>query len=148
MSDRTLDAESPLTLPGFFDALAEGELLGGVCGDCGAVMIPPRPACYACGSRNVEAEPQPRSGRIYSYTAVHTPPPQLSDDAPYTIAVVELASGGRLTGRVRAPYDTVEIGGSVELAVREPTDAERELAFEHEREWPLHVFDLVESESE
>lgn len=144
MSDRTLDAESPLTLPGFFDALADGELVGGVCADCGAVLVPPRPACYACGSREVEPEPQPRQGEIYSYTAVHTPPPQLADDAPYTIAVIELASGGRLTGRVAAPYEAMDIGDAVELTVREPTDAERELAFEHELEWPLHVFEHID----
>lgn len=140
-----LDEENPKTLPGFFGALADGYLPGGVCQSCGEVLLPPRPACYACGSRDVDIEHQPRNGRIYSYTAVHTPPPELADDAPYTIGVVELASGGRLLGRVDAPYDAVEIGKTVELVIREPTEAERELAFEHELEWPMHVFELTDS---
>ncbi len=47
MTGSDLDATDPRTLPGFFDALADGELLGGVCADCGQVLLPPRPACYA-----------------------------------------------------------------------------------------------------
>lgn len=140
MSD-TLDADSPLTLPGFFDALAEGDLLGGVCADCGEVLLPPRPACYACGSRAVEVESQPRRGRVYSYTAVRTPPPAFEADAPYTIAVVELAGGGRLTGRLAADYDDTEVGDPVELTVREPTERERQVALEYETGWPIHVFE-------
>ncbi|MEF8778912.1 MAG: zinc ribbon domain-containing protein, partial [Natronomonas sp.] len=38
--DGQLDADSPLTLPGFFSALSDGELLGGVCADCGEVLLP------------------------------------------------------------------------------------------------------------
>ncbi len=137
-----LDADSPLTLPGFFSALADGEFLGGVCADCGEVLLPPRPICYGCGGRNVDVEAQPKTGEIYSYTAVHTPPPALSEDAPYTIAVVELDSGGRLTGRVDADYDAVDLDAPVELHTREPTEDERSISLEHELEWPVHLFDL------
>ncbi|MFO7926659.1 MAG: Zn-ribbon domain-containing OB-fold protein [Halobacteriota archaeon] len=139
-----LDADNPLTLPGFFDALAEGELLGGICADCGEVLLPPRPACYNCGSRSIDVESRPRIGYIYTYTEVHTPPPALEDDAPYTIAIVELESGGRLTGRVESPYEVVEIGDRVELRVRAPTEGERLLALEHESGWPIHVFERIE----
>lgn len=136
-----LTADDPLTLPGFFGALADGDLLGGVCADCGEVLLPPRPACYACGSRAVDVEPQPRRGRVYTYTAVHAAPPAFADDAPYTVAVVELDSGGRLTGRLTADYDDVAIGDPVELVVREPSDREREIALEYEADWPIHVFE-------
>lgn len=136
-----LDASDPRTLPGFFDALADGDLLGGVCDDCGQVLLPPRPACYACGSRAVAVESQSRMGTIFSYTEVHAAPPAFADEAPYTIAVVELADGGRLLGRVAAAYDAVAIGDPVELTVREPTAAEREIALEYEADWPVHVFE-------
>jgi uncharacterized OB-fold protein len=141
MTDADLDATDPRTLPGFFDALADGELLGGVCADCGQVLLPPRPACYACGSRAVDVEPQSREGQVFSYTAVHTPPPAFAADAPYTVAVVELADGGRLLGRVAADYDDVAIGDPVELTVRELTAAEREVALDYEADWPVHVFE-------
>lgn len=137
-----LDADSPLTLPGFFDALADGTLLAGVCTDCGQVLYPPRPACYACGSHGVEVEPQSKRGTVYSYTAVHAAPPALKDETPYTIAVVELEDGGRITGRLDAPYEAVDIDDPVRLRVREPTDAEQSLALSYEAEWPLHEFVL------
>jgi uncharacterized OB-fold protein len=140
MSD--IDSDSPLTLPGFFDALADGELLGGVCRDCGQVLVPPRPACYECGSRAVDVETQPTMGHVHSYTEVHTAPPAFEGDAPYTVAVVELDSGGRLLGRVDAPYEDVAIDDPVELEVREPTAEERAVALSYETEWPVHEFAL------
>jgi uncharacterized OB-fold protein len=142
VSPDDITAESPFTLPGFFDALGENQLLGGICEDCGAVLIPPRPACYECGSRTVRIEEQPQTGTVITYTEVRTPPPAFSDEAPYTVAIVELASGGRLTGRVDAPYEVVEIGTTVELTIREPTPAEREAALSNETDWPIHVFKL------
>lgn len=135
-----LDAESPFTLPGFFDALAGGELLGGVCEGCGQILLPPRPACYSCGSRSITIEPQPREGTIYTHTEVHTPPPAFEDDAPYTIAIVELRSGGRLTGRVERCGSEVAIGDPVLLETREPDERDRGYAPEYETEWPVHVF--------
>ena len=139
-SPADITADSPFTLPGFFAALADERLLGAVCADCGTNLIPPRLACYACGSRNVHIEEQPRSGEIVSYTEVHKPAPAFADQAPFTVAVVELDSGARLTGRVSIPYDEVDIEMPVQLSVREPTANEKEAALTHEKEWPIHVF--------
>lgn len=141
MNDSLLSADDPRTLPGFFDALAEGRFLGGAC-ECGETLVPPRPACYACGSRNIAIEELSREGRVISYTEVRTPPPAFEPEAPYTIAIVELTDGGRLTGRVDADYDEVDIGIPVELTVREPAPGAREAALTYETDWPLHVFEL------
>jgi hypothetical protein len=151
MSDRSggpvgpdeLTAESPFTLPGFFDALSEGRLLAAACADCETRLLPPRPACHACGSRQVAIEEQPTTGAVYSYTEVARPPTAFADLAPLTVAVVELDSGARLTGRVDADYDDVEIGTPVELDVREP-DVDPAALLSYEREWPLHVFAVRE----
>ncbi|MFC6988918.1 Zn-ribbon domain-containing OB-fold protein [Haloplanus sp. GCM10025708] len=142
MTPEELTPDSPFTLPGFFDALSDGRLVAAVC-SCGEVLVPPRTACYACGGRDLELEDQPRTGEIYSYTEVRTAPPAFEDDAPYTVAVVELDSGARLLGRVDADYDAVAIGDDVELRVRDPTEAEREIALSHEQDWPIHVFETV-----
>jgi uncharacterized OB-fold protein len=136
-----LTAESPFTLPGFFAALAERRLLGGRCTECDTVLIPPRPACYACGSREIGIEELSKTGEIVTYTEVARPAPAFEADAPLTIAIVELDSGARLTGRVAADYDAVEIGTGVSLTVRDLTEKEREFALDHEEEWPLHVFE-------
>ena len=134
-------ADSPFTLPGFFAALADGDLLAAVCEDCGKRLIPPRPACYACGGRHLDVEPQPNTGTVVSYTEVRTPPSALADRAPYTVAIVELDSGARLTGRVTVPYAETDIDMPVRLTTRAPDDDELELALDHEREWPIHEFE-------
>lgn len=140
-SPADVTAESPYTLPGFFDALADGELLGAVCDDCGTVLLPPRTACYDCGSRDVHIESQPRTGRIESYTEVRVPTRAFADEAPFSVAVVELDSGGRLTGRVDAPADALAIDDRVRLTVREPSAVDRAVALDHESDWPVHVFE-------
>ena len=53
---------SPFTLPGFFDALAGGRLLAAACVDCGTRLVPPRPACYDCGGRDLRIERHPETG--------------------------------------------------------------------------------------
>lgn len=140
-SPEELTSDSPFTLPGFFAALDEGRLLAAACEDCGTRLVPPRPACYDCGSRNLKIERQPETGTVISYTEVRTPPPALADRAPYTIAIVELDSGARLTGRVTVPYADTEIDMPVSLSIRAPEEDERAMALEHELEWPIHEFE-------
>ncbi|MFB6169638.1 MAG: Zn-ribbon domain-containing OB-fold protein [Haloarculaceae archaeon] len=142
-SKADVTADSAFTLPGFFDALADGRLMGADCQNCEQVMVPPRAFCYACGSGNVVADDQPTTGEVVTYTEVRTPPPAFEDEAPYTVAVVELDSGARLTGRVRADYEAVAIGDRVELTTREPTDREKEFSLSYEETWPLHRFELL-----
>lgn len=139
-SPADVTAENPYTIPGFFAALTEGNLLAARCLDCETRLIPPRPACYACGSRDLGIERQPETGAVYSYTEQARPTSAFVGEAPFTVAVVELDSGARLTGRLEAPYEGTEIGMPVRLAVR---DAETlpDSGLDHERDWPLPVFE-------
>jgi len=89
----------------------------------------------------VAIEEQPRDGEVVSYTEVRTPAPAFADLAPFTIAVVELDSGARLTGRLETPYAETGIGMPVRLAIREPGEAELAMALDHETDWPIHVFE-------
>jgi len=139
-SPAAVTPDSPYTLPGFFDALADGRLLAARCTDCGARLLPPRPACYACGSRDLRVERQPETGRVISYTELHRPAPEFADLAPFTLAVVEFETGARLTGRLEAPYEETEMGMSVRLTVRGPEELP-DSGLEHEADWPLHVFE-------
>lgn len=146
LAPEDVTADSPFTLPGFFDALADGELLAAHCTDCGKRMLPPRTACYGCGSRAVTIEPQPRTGVVVSYTAVNRPPSPFADLAPVTVAVVELDSGARLTGRVAAPLEAVSIGQAVELRVRDPEEVgiDPSAHLSYEADWPVHEFEPVD----
>ena len=140
-----ITADSPFTLPGFFDALAEGRLVAARCTECDTHMLPPRPACYGCGSRAVTLSEQPRTGEVVSYTSVNLPPSAFEDLAPITVAVVELDSSARLTGRVAASLEDVAIGDRVELRVRDPgtVGIDPDFDLSYEEEWPIHVFEPI-----
>ena len=140
-----ITADSPFTLPGFFDALAEGQLVAARCTECDTHMLPPRPACYGCGSRAVTLSEQPRTGEVVSYTSVNRPPSAFEDLAPITVAVVELDSSARLTGRVAASLEDVAIGDRVELRVRDPgtVGIDPDFDLSYEEEWPVHVFEPI-----
>ena len=56
-------------------------------------------------------------GIVYTETLVHAPPVQFEADAPYQIAIVDLADGRRVTGRIctsAGPGSRVQIGDAVE----------------------------------
>ena len=145
LAPEDITADSPFTLPGFFDALAEGRLVAARCTECDTHLLPPRPACYGCGSREVTLSGQPRTGEVISYTSVNRPPSAFDHLAPITVAVVELDSSARLTGRVDASIEDVGIGDRVELKVRDPetVDIDPDFDLSYEEEWPIHVFELI-----
>ena len=52
-------------------------------------------------------------GTVYTETVVYSPTPQFANDVPYQLAIVELASGRRLTGRIQG--ERAAIGERVEF---------------------------------
>jgi uncharacterized OB-fold protein len=58
------------------------------------------------------------AGTIYTETVVYSPPEAYVNDVPYQLAIIELASGGRVTGRViaGAEGERAHIGDRVEFA--------------------------------
>jgi uncharacterized OB-fold protein len=55
----------------------------------------------------------PGPGTVYTETLVYSPTPQFVNDVPYQLAIIDLASGGRLTGRIAG--DRAVIGDAVEF---------------------------------
>lgn len=58
-------------------------------------------------------EKNPGGGVIYTETTVWSAPEQFAHEAPFQLAIVQLASGGRLTGRVAG--ERVAIGDPVQF---------------------------------
>jgi len=56
----------------------------------------------------------PGLGTVYTETLIFAAPEQFVADAPYQLAIITLAGGGRLTGRISG--DRVAIGDAVEFA--------------------------------
>ncbi len=54
------------------------------------------------------------AGTIYTETVVYSPPKAYVNDVPYQLAIVELAGGRRVTGRVDG--ERAQIGDRVQFA--------------------------------
>jgi len=122
---------TPETQP-YWDGAAAGELRIQRCRDCRQAYFYPRPLCPSCGSGDVEWFTASGRATLYSYVINHRPAPGFEADAPYAIAVVQLAEGPRMMTNL--------VG--VEL------DMELRVAFEQRGDVTLPVFTPAEVESE
>src|SRR5215469_2726099 len=95
MAEKAVPVPTPETQP-FWDGCAAGELRIQRCMDCGEAYFYPRPVCPQCGSADVEWFTASGAATLYSYVIHHRPAPGFEDDAPYAIAVVQLAEGPRM----------------------------------------------------
>ena len=106
---KAVPVPTPDTQP-FWDGCAAGELRIQRCLDCAQPYFYPRPVCPACGSANVEWFTASGEATLYSYVISHRPAPGFGE-APYAVAVVQLAEGPRmmtnLTGVPNTPQDLV-----------------------------------------
>jgi uncharacterized OB-fold protein len=103
----------PLTIP-FWEAATRHELVVQKCGACGQHQFYPRPFCLACYSDDLTWTPVSGDATVYSQTTVHLTEPS------YTVAVVELAEGPRMTTAIVGP--AVPIGAAVRLQWQERDD--------------------------
>ena len=99
----------------FYDACAEGKLMLQRCQNCGHVVFYPRTHCDACQSDQLVWETASGVGTIASYTVVRR---GVSADfeAPYVIALIDLAEGPRMMSQiVDADFDALGVGLSVSV---------------------------------
>ncbi len=86
----------------YWDGAKERKLLLQCCDACENTFFPPRPACPACGSRNVVIRQATGRAFLYSYVISHVGPPD--KETPFIMAIVELEEGPRmLTNIVGVP---------------------------------------------
>jgi uncharacterized OB-fold protein len=98
---------TPETQP-FWDGCAAGELRLQRCTDCSQAYFYPRPVCPSCGSVRVEWFTASGDATLYSYVINHRPAPGFEADAPYAIAVVQLAEGPRMMTNIVGVPQTPE----------------------------------------
>jgi hypothetical protein len=86
------------------------------CSYCGKFQVPPAYFCGSCKSEKLEKTEVPGKGILYTYSTVYVPPPNLEKEAPYTVVIVELDGGCRITGRLVNPSsEKLAIGVPVEI---------------------------------
>jgi hypothetical protein len=92
---KAVPSPTPETQP-YWDGATAGELRIQRCVDCRQPYFYPRPICPSCGSGNVEWFTASGDATLYSYVISHRPAPGFEAEAPYAIAVVQLAEGPRM----------------------------------------------------
>ena len=110
MSEYTkpLPKPSPTSRP-FWEAARRHELILQRCGACGKFIYYPRPRCPHCFSDRLGWERCSGKGKVYSYTVVRRASSRAFADAPYILAIVELAEGPRMTSNIVAPPEQVRV---------------------------------------
>jgi uncharacterized OB-fold protein len=83
------------------------------CQACGTLDPGPREFCSACGEAQMEACSVPGRGKLASWTVIRRPPTRFRAKGPYTIAVVDLDAGVRLTGRLASVSENIKPGAAV-----------------------------------
>lgn len=94
-------------------------LVGEVCPHCSAKIFPPRDICPECGDEAKDHYQFSGRGEVYSYTTLYNAPAGYEEQAPYTVAMVQLEEGPLVTAQltdigVKEP----EVGMPVEMVTR------------------------------
>jgi uncharacterized OB-fold protein len=100
----------------FWEGARAGRLVVQRCLECGRHVFYPRLVCPHCGSSRLEWVTASGRATVYSFTVVHRAPPPFADEAPYVVALVELAEGPRMMTRLTGlkPAE-VKVGMPVEV---------------------------------
>ena len=109
----------------YWDGIADGELRLQRCEACGAAVFYPRAVCPHCFGGPLRWFTAAGTGRVYSYTVAHRAFGEFEDQAPFTVALVDLDEGVRMLTRiVGASPDSVAIGMPVQMTVEQIGDAD------------------------
>lgn len=123
----------------FWDATRSKRLVFQRCDDCGAPVWYPRAVCPSCLSGDLTWTEATGRGTVYS-VSVHyrAPAPELADDVPYAVALVDLDDGPRmLTNVVGCDPEAVRIGDRVLATWRALPDGRHLLQFAPDPAGPL-----------
>lgn len=89
------------------------------CKKCNYISFPPRLICPECGNRSMEDYILKDTGKILTYTTIEIGPSEFSDQVPYSVAIIELDDGVRITSQVAdSSPDRLKVGGKVRLEFR------------------------------
>ncbi len=86
------------------------------CTHCGTLAIPPQYVCENCQNTRFNKATFPGRGKVYSHTTVRVAPVAFQNQVPYTIALVDLAPGLRITARIVQDEEReIEVGQDLTL---------------------------------
>ncbi len=106
----------PFTIESFYSFVKEGKLMGAKCNKCGKMLVPPKPMCPKCFSRDLKWRELPKKGKLLTYTVIHVSPRNFQNLTPYTVGIVELGDGAQLPGIIKS-VDQKEVAVGMGLTV-------------------------------
>ncbi|RMF55143.1 MAG: Zn-ribbon domain-containing OB-fold protein [Calditrichaeota bacterium] len=94
-------------------------LQGNMCSSCGKKYFPPRKICMHCKGKDFQTIEFSGKGTVYSFTTIYQSAPRFMEFVPYTVALVDLEEGVRITAQLTdITPEEVFIGMDVEMVVR------------------------------
>jgi len=94
-------------------------LVGEVCPHCASKIFPPRDICPECGDEAKDHYQFSGRGEVYSYTTLYNAPAGYEEQAPYTVAMVQLEEGPLVTAQLTdIDVKEPEVGMPVEMVTR------------------------------
>jgi uncharacterized OB-fold protein len=134
----------PFTIESFYKFVGEGKLMAAKCNKCGAVLLPPRPACSKCMSKDLQWTSVNPMGKLLTYTVIHVSPKEFETKAPYALGIVRFDNGGQLLGMVRDIEPAkLQIGMAVALNFEKtstPATPTQAPALAQWPSWPRYFF--------
>lgn len=129
------EESTPFTIESFYKFIREGKLMGAKCGRCQKLLVPPRPMCTECFSKDLRWKELQKQGKLLTYTVIHVAPKKFQAITPYAVGIVELEDGARLPGMMKnVDFDKVRIGMNLTV------DFENEPTSEEWPQWPRYYF--------
>jgi uncharacterized OB-fold protein len=97
-------------------------LVGTQCGNCGKVDFPPRSVCPDCGRKSIGKMKTLKlagKGTVVTHTTIYDAPSQFDMQKPYTMAIIQMDEGVRLTSQlIDVKPENVKIGMRVQATFR------------------------------
>ena len=94
-------------------------LVGEECPHCSAKIFPLRDICPECGDEAKDHYQFSGRGEVYSYTTLYNAPAGYEEQAPYTVAMVQLEEGPLVTAQLTdIDVKEPEVGMPVEMVTR------------------------------
>jgi uncharacterized OB-fold protein len=108
----------------FFDGAKRNQLIVQKCDSCGKLRFPAAPLCTACDSDKSSWVPVSGRGEVFSFTIMHRAyHPSFASKIPYTLAIIELKEGAKITSNVvNIEPSKVKCGMPVEVVFEKLTD--------------------------
>ena len=96
-----MSTQEPFTIEQFYKFLNQQKLMAGKCLKCGKIHLPPRPLCDNCYSTEFQWVEISGKGKLLTYSVIHMAPPQFQSLTPYTVGIIELEGGLKISGMIQ-----------------------------------------------